>query len=217
MARRAQQCQRSLDRLSGVGLCRERGHEQGDDLVADELVDDCVVLDEHPRRDVIEAVQQAPKRAGADPLRDGGRAADVGEQEAGLDLGAALARLQDAEAERAVGRVLLPALPAQEVHQRAAQAAKWCRAHLAARLAGDVLEPRARARKTRVGPEQERPPHLLARSRSRRPLEIGRQRKSLQRRVPGGGYHRALDPVSCVSPRAPVGTVRCVLQPGETW
>ena len=69
----------------------ERRDEDPDDLVADELVDDAVMSDEDARRDVIEAVEKGPECRRRDPLRQGRRAADIGEQEGRVDLRPAVA------------------------------------------------------------------------------------------------------------------------------
>jgi hypothetical protein len=54
------------------------------DLVADELVDDAVVLDDDPGGDVVEAVQQGRELRRRHPLAESRRAADVGEHERDL-------------------------------------------------------------------------------------------------------------------------------------
>src|SRR5260221_14432406 len=111
----------------------------------------------------MEAIEQVTEFRWRHPLRHGRRPANIGEQEAGLDLGAAPVLLEDPEARSAVERVLRPAVPVQEMHQGSADAAEWCRAHLATRCARDVLLPPSSASKAIVGSKQHRPPHPLVR------------------------------------------------------
>ena len=67
---------------------REAGDEQPDRLVADELVDDAALVHDRVGRDPVEGVQERRELGGPEALAEASRAADVGEQEAELDLGA---------------------------------------------------------------------------------------------------------------------------------
>ena len=59
MARGFEEPLGSRDRPRRVDAMREGRDEQPDDFVADELVDDGVVIDEDPRRRVVETIEQA--------------------------------------------------------------------------------------------------------------------------------------------------------------
>src|SRR6185369_8507977 len=102
-------------------------------LVTDELVDDPVVLDEDARRDLIEPIQELAERRRAHPLRQRRRPTNVREQEARLELGAAVVPRQHLEACAAVVGVLLPRPATLEAHQKAARWPERRGAHLAAR------------------------------------------------------------------------------------
>ena len=62
-------------------LAADAAEEQADDLVAHELVDQAVTGQHGPGRDSIEAVEERPAVRRGHPLADGGRAADVREQQ----------------------------------------------------------------------------------------------------------------------------------------
>ena len=124
------------------------------------------MFDEESRGDVIKAVEPRPELGWADLLGKRGGTTDVGEQEARLDLGATVHLRQDAEAVAAVFGVLRPAVPAEDTHERVADASEGRRTHLATWLARQVLETRPSPRHPRVRAEQEGAPgrFVLART-----------------------------------------------------
>src|SRR5712671_2705435 len=150
-----------LDRLRRVGITCKGGNEESDDLVTDELVDDRIMLDQYSRGGVVEAIELTAKFGRRDPFRQGGGSSDVREEEAGLDLRAAVVCVEDVEAESAVERVLGPAISMEQPHEGLADAAEWRGAHLASRLARDMLEPGACPGVSRVGAEEKSAPHVL--------------------------------------------------------
>ena len=82
----AQQTLGSLYGARGVQLAGEQRDEQADDLVADELVDQGVVFDEHLRPGLVEAVDQGAERRPGRSFGQFRRAPHVGEQHRELDL-----------------------------------------------------------------------------------------------------------------------------------
>ena len=92
--------------------------EQPDHLVADELVDDAVAGHQGARGLLVEPAQEALEGARSHLLREAGRPADVGEQHAELDLGAAACLLQLLEAEAADRGVLVPPAAVDHPHER---------------------------------------------------------------------------------------------------
>jgi hypothetical protein len=105
---RTQERLRGLDRQHGVLVLREGRDEQADDLVADELVDDRVMVHEDARGGFVEPVELAPKFGRAHSLRQRRRAPNIGEEEARLDLRPAAVRVEDVEAKGAIQRILRP-------------------------------------------------------------------------------------------------------------
>src|SRR5919198_4259626 len=136
----AQERPRGVDCVSRMTLTGEAGNEDADDLVADELVDDRVLVDQEPRRRVIETVHEPAEVGRAHLPGKTGRTTNVGEQHADVDLRPAVVRLERAEAEPAVVRVLLPGLPVDETHEAPADPVVRRRAELAARRRRNVPE-----------------------------------------------------------------------------
>src|SRR5437763_16440578 len=118
MAGGFEECESRSDGVPGMQLARERGDEDRNDLVADELVDDAFVVDHDSRGRRVETVELAAKLGRADLLGKGCRAAHVREQEARLDLRAAVHRREQVEALAAITRVLGPTVTTHEVHEK---------------------------------------------------------------------------------------------------
>lgn len=140
VARRAEDRRSGFHRSAHVLLTGPARGEQRHDLVADELVDEPVGLDDDPGRLAIEAVQERGERLGPDAFGHARRAADVGEHHRERDLRAAELTLEEREARRAVVRVLVPRRPTHQPHDRRADPTERGIALLAARRARDVAE-----------------------------------------------------------------------------
>ena len=129
-----QEVERRIDRRRLMVRTRDATEEQPDHLVADELVDEAVVAEDHVRRDPIERVQEGAELARAQPLADRRRPPDIGEQETDRDLGARdaeLPELLDAPiADRRIARE--PGKPEMFQDRPAGTAERGC-AQLAAR------------------------------------------------------------------------------------
>ena len=149
------------DRLRGVVRSGEARDEQPDGLVADELVDHAVVVDDRLGGQPVERAQERGELGRPQPLAEAGRAADVREQQRDLDLGAADALLRQVlHAVLAQLRVALPRAEPGPEHQPA-----------------DALERRVAqlaARRRRAGPERAPQPSIpCAAGQDRAPLLLG--------------------------------------------
>jgi hypothetical protein len=171
VARRAQQRDRGVHRAARVLLADEEGDEQADHLVADELLDDRVVLDEDVRRLAVETVHEARELDRRHRARDLARPSDVGEQHRDIDFPAAdlavlgagahpRVRLEPLEAPPADTRLLGPRREPVPPQEEPAGAAEGCLAELAPRARRDEPERRLVVQ-MRMRPAQERGPLLL--------------------------------------------------------
>ncbi|HET9520297.1 MAG TPA: hypothetical protein VFO73_04550 [Candidatus Limnocylindrales bacterium] len=148
------QCPRGVDRAHGVLVAGQGRHEDADDLVADELVDDGVVFDEDARGNVEEPLHEVPDLDWSQVLAERGGPADVGEEQAALDFRPAMVLHQVLEAGPAVLRVLRPGSLADEPQDRADGPSKRRGAELAAGLRRESFEQPAAIAELRVGPDQ---------------------------------------------------------------
>jgi hypothetical protein len=119
---------RCLDRAGSVTLTAQEREEHRDQLVADELVDEAVVVEDHRRGGVVEAVHELAEVGGRHPLGERRRAADVGEEHGDLDLGAAVIAGHEHEARPAPVRILLRRPLPDHSHQRRADTGERSRA-----------------------------------------------------------------------------------------
>ena len=134
---RPEQLQPRFDRLAGVLAIREAGDEQGGDLIADQLIDECVPADQHVDRGFVEPVHQPAELERRHPFGDGRRAAHVDEEHGQLDLRAARVGGGEAVAGAAEARVLIRPVDALDsVDEGAADAGKRPEALDAARVGG---------------------------------------------------------------------------------
>ncbi len=136
----------AVDRFPGMVPTRVARDVQADGLVAHELVDDAVRLDDGICREPVERGQQRRERRRPEPLAEAGRASDVDEQHRDLDLGAADALL--GEGLHAVLAQLWVALPRPEpwLEHRAARRHETARSR-ACSAVGDGRRPKPRRRR----------------------------------------------------------------------
>ena len=141
--------------LGRVAVAGEQRKEERHHLVADELVDATVMVEDDLGGDGIETVEDRVELRRRKPLSKGRGSTDVGEQHGELDLGAAMVTRQEREAGIAHVRTLVRLALSDHAHHRRADACEGCRAHLAARLAWDSLEdpPAGSLRRMPVGEE----------------------------------------------------------------
>ena len=153
----------AVDRFPGMVPTRVARDVQADGLVADELVDDAVRLDDGTCREPIERGEQRRERRRPEPLTEAGRASDVDEQHRDLDLGAADALL--GEGLHAVLAQLRVALPRPEpwLEQCATDAMERRVAELAARRGRQTPETPAQGEHGSMLTGQDRAPLLLGR------------------------------------------------------
>jgi hypothetical protein len=119
--------------IISVFRARQGGNEDAHDLVADELVDDPVMRHQDPGGDLVEPLELATELGRADRFGHRRRPTDIGEEEACVELGTTVERLEDAEACPAVLGVLRPSVPTHEMHQERPRLAERSGTHLAAR------------------------------------------------------------------------------------
>ena len=178
----------AVDRLPGMVPTRVARDVQADGLVAHELVDDAVGLDDGICREPVERGQQRRERRRPEPLTEAGRAPDVDEQHRDLDLGAADALL--GEGLHAVLAQLRVALPRPEpwLEQRAADAMERRVAELAARWRRQPPEIPPQGEHASMLAGQDRAPLLLGRLLFHaRSLSRPSSRAGLPRRPPAPG------------------------------
>ena len=133
VAGRAQESDPRVDGPPRVIGARQGRHEEADDLVTDELVDDGLVHHEDLGGDGVEAIEQRAECRGGHRLGQPSRAADVGEEQAALHLRALSMGVQVPETAAAVPRVARPAALPDESQHRAGGWAERTVADLAAR------------------------------------------------------------------------------------
>ena len=114
MASGAQQVAGRVDPLARVIPLGQRGDEDADDLIADELVDDRVVRDQGCGSGGIETIHVGTEVGHGHRLGQLCRTANVGEQQRAVDLGALPIPIQIVEALGAVLRVPGPWAVAHE-------------------------------------------------------------------------------------------------------
>ncbi len=118
-------------------------NEQTDGLVANELVEERVVLDQHVRGRPVEPVHQVAELRGTHRAGQTARASDVGEHQGQLDLSAdAFMFPQLRHAEAADVRVLLPGREAEAPHDPSSRPTERRPALLAPRTRRDESEDR---------------------------------------------------------------------------
>jgi hypothetical protein len=166
--RRGLTAARCVDQRAGGGdgstrvvRAGKRWNEDADRLVADEPVDDGIVLDEHPRRRIEEAIHDCVDLGRSHRFGHGRGPAHVREHQAAADLGTAVVIRELAEALAAKFRVLGPASFAQEAHQRPADAAERRSAELAARIGRQVAHQPATGPHLRLGAREDPAPQVV--------------------------------------------------------
>ena len=151
---------RGLHSAGSVILAGEAWDEEGDRLVADELVHDPVPAVDDPRGGAPEAGQELPELAGRQLLGEPGRPADVGEQRGDLDLGAAGMLVRRLDAPRAEPAVQRRRLAAEHADEEVARLSERRVTELAAGLRRDLLPERlGRPEPTHLA-HQDLPPFL---------------------------------------------------------
>ena len=123
---------------------RHTAEEEADHLVADELVDQAVVIEDRRRPDPVEVTEEVVEFCGSHPFAHSGRAPDVREEQADRDLGARRADLAELpDAVLADGRVARESFEPEVPQDRAARARERGSAQLAPRCGGEPFEPPA--------------------------------------------------------------------------
>ena len=119
----------------------DAAEEEADDLIAHQLVDQAVVVEDRARPDPIELLEIVVERGRREPLAEGRRSADVDEQERHRDLDtrhSGLAELADAVV--AEGGIPWAATEPEMLEDGTAGARKRGGTQLAAWFGGEVLE-----------------------------------------------------------------------------
>src|SRR5216684_2236187 len=137
----------------------DSGDKQRHHLVADQLVDDRVVADEHLRGGAVEAVEQSRVRAGLEPFAQCGRTAHVGEEDGDVYLRPT--RRNSLTASRTQVGVLARLMKSKQPYQFAAESAERIMADFATRRAGQVTEERVHHAKRAMSLDQNFPPELF--------------------------------------------------------
>src|SRR4029079_107753 len=159
-----QQGLRALHRTCGVLFAGQQWHKQGNDLVANELVQEAVVVEHGLGRGIVEVTQQALVFARRHPLRHGGGAAHVSKQHRHGNLGAAVVLVDEREAGAAQVGVVLRRLLAEHPHERPPDAAERRRAQPAARVRRNMPIDGSVAALSRIAVREEVAPEVLVRT-----------------------------------------------------
>jgi hypothetical protein len=155
--RRSQHGLAGLDRERGVLITGDAMEEQADHAVTHILVDHARGLVDRHAGGRVEAVEERAERGRADLLGDGGRAAQVGEEDRQRYLSAARMGGDRPEAIGADPRVAGDRPKSDQAHHAAAPAGERRLADLAARRVGEALHERLAAGRNRPS-EQELAP-----------------------------------------------------------
>jgi len=141
-----------------VILAREARNEEGDCLVADELVHDPVPAVDGPRGRAPETRQKRAELARRQTLRQRGRAADVGEERRDLHLGPARMLVRGLDAPGAEPPVERRGLASHQADEKVARLSERRVTELAAWLGGDLLPERLDSPQTGNFPVQDPAP-----------------------------------------------------------
>src|SRR6478752_251187 len=167
-----------------MGSPADERDEQGHDAVAEELVDDPAVLVDRDSGRTVIRLDQAVELRSRGSLRQAGRAADVGEDHADRDLGAAGLTCHLAETDLAQRWVVGHRAVPEEARERPTDAMERGCADLAARRRRDVAPSRSHLEQRGIRPGQEPSPqrgrrifvaHLVAHGSDGSPSTLERQ------------------------------------------
>jgi hypothetical protein len=172
---------RSVQPGTRVVLAADATEEQADDLVADHLVDQSVVAEDRLRSEAVEPSQVVAELGRRQSFPEGGRAADVGEQQRHRDLSAGHAHppeLRDAVlADRGIAG---EAAEAEVADDSAADPTERCPAELAARVRRQMLEAETQLGQPRVFTSQDLPKLI--------PPRVVRHRSTVRRSLVSGNH-----------------------------
>src|SRR5262245_34030827 len=142
-------------------LAGEPGHEERNRLVAHELVDEAVPLVDDAGRRPVEARDETGELLRLHLLRERRRAADVGEHERELDLGAARPLVDRAEARTAETAIQLRRAESERLEEDTSRRPERGETELAPRARGDLPEDGPDVLQLAEVAVQDRTPRLL--------------------------------------------------------